>query len=191
VPVQFLKGGIMKKFVLAAVLIPVTATIVALRWEFPIFPGEDQMTRTDIWSVIGTLLSYLGVLFSGYAAYEVGSLSKKYFAKTRFPEIKGNLIGITTTMAKVASKRAIDLRPEKFISQIPVHLGEIERIPGHKMQKLIDRAKLERIYLISWLNDYNTKELFANDATVYWDLFRTINEISEEITAYLKEQEAR
>ncbi|MGF6256437.1 hypothetical protein [Ensifer sp. LBL] len=181
----------MKKVVFGGVLIPLAITIGALWWELPIFPGGNQMTKTDVWSVIGTLLSYLGVLFSAYAAYEVGSLSRKYFARTRFPEIKSSLTAITTAMAKTASKSALELRPERFISQIPVSLGEIERIPGHRMHSLIERAKKERASLIEWLNDPGRKASFANDATVYWDLFRTINEISEEITAYLKEQEAK
>ncbi|MBY5836004.1 hypothetical protein J3P71_00680 [Rhizobium leguminosarum] len=181
----------MKKVVWGAVLIPLLATFAALWWKLPIFPGEDQMTKTDVWSVIGTLFSYLGVLFSAYAAYEVGALSKKYFAKTRFPEINSKLTAITTAMAKVASKRAIDLRPERFISQIPVSLGEIQRIPGHNMDKLLERAAHERLQLIEWLNDPQKKETAVNDATIYWDLFRTINQISEEIVAHLKEQEAR
>jgi len=181
----------MKKLVWAAVIVPLLATWAAFWWKIPLFPGGTEMTKTDVWSVIGTLLSYFGVLFSGYAAYEVGALSKKYFAKTRFPEINSKLTAITTSMAKAASKRAVDLRPERFISQIPVSLGEIGRIPGHDMAKLLDRAAYERSKLIEWLNDPNKKEIAANDATIYWDLFRTINQISEEITAYLKEQEAK
>ena len=181
----------MKKALWGAVLVPLFATFGALWWKWPILPGDGQMNNADVWSVVGTLLSYLGFLFSAYAAYEVGDLSKKYFAKKRFPEINSKLTMITTEMAKAASKKAIDLRPARFISQIPVSLGEIGRIPGHDMNKLLERASSERLKLIEWLNDPRKIAIAANDATIYWDLFRTINEISEEITAYLKELEAR
>lgn len=172
-------------------LIPILAIPIAIWMEIPIFPGGATLTSADYWMVIGTLLSYLGFVFSAYAAYAVRHLSRRYYAKTRLPEIRGTLTQITTAMAKLANNRAIDLRPEKFISQIPVALGEIERVEGHKIKPLLDKAKSERESLIYWLNDYNRKDAYANDATIYWDLFRTLNQIAEEITAFLREQEAK
>lgn len=181
----------MWKILSAAAGLPPIVALFAWWWSWPILPSTTPATAVDVWLLVGTWLGYLGVLFSSYAAYGVGELSKKYFARTRFPEIRSDLTGITTAMTKAATKRAIELRSEKFISQIAVFLRSIKRIRGHKMHDLIQRAEKEGAVLIKWMNDPKQDHLIANDATVYWDLFRTLNELSEEISAYLKEQEAR
>ncbi|CAN7696276.1 hypothetical protein [Pararhizobium sp. LjRoot238] len=181
----------MWKLLGGAAALPLIVAWCAWKWDWPILPGTTPLTTTDLWSLAGTWLSYLGVLFSFYAAYEVGELAKRYFAKTRFPEIRGSLTNITTAMTKAANKRAVELRSERFISQIAVFLRSIGRIKGHKMHDLIKRAEKECVLLVSWMNDPKRDQLIANDATVYWDLFRTLNELSEEISAYLKEQEAK
>lgn len=180
----------MKKLV-GAGLLPLLFAVVAFWYGWPLFGGDESLIGREVWSFIGILMGYWGVLFSAYAAYEVRALSSKYFAKTRFPQVKSNFEGIAIAMGKVANKHAADLRPERFISKIPVALGEIERIPGHEMQSLINRAKKERKELIDWLDKPENQSRSANDSAMYWNLFRTINQISEEINAYLKEQEAR
>ncbi len=88
------------------------------------------------------------MLFSGYAAYQVKELSEKYFARTRFPQIKKSLEDITKQMANSGDKTATQLRSERFVASIPVTLGEVQRVPGHKLNVLIKRAKGEHKLLI-------------------------------------------
>ena len=176
---------------LIAGLLPVFLLVPAWYWGWPIFPGEGHATVTDIWAVIGTILGYYGVVFSGYAAYQVKELSEKYFARTRFPQIKENLDAITKEMAKAGDKKASELRSERFIASISVSLGEVERVPGHRMKELIKRAKSEKKTLIDWINNETQKNTVANTEANYWNLFRSLQEISQEITAHIKEQGAK
>ncbi|MFS8053480.1 hypothetical protein QD357_11635 [Rhizobium sp. BR 317] len=119
----------MVKLLLAGGLLP--ALFVGLAWllNWSIFPGGPNPTVADIWSMLSSLMGYWGVLFSGYAAYKVKEISQKYFARTRFPQIKENLDAITKEMAKAGDKPASALRSERFIASISVSLGEVDRVP--------------------------------------------------------------
>lgn len=180
----------MRTGLITASVLPLLILMCGWIFNWPIFPNP-AISKADTWTIAGTALSYFGVLFSAYAAYEVGTLSRKYFAKTRFPEIRSKLTSITTDMAKVANKRAVDLRAERFPSQIPVALGEIERIQGHKLSKKTDTTTTQYKLFIEWINHPLNRDRVGNDSTVYWDLFRALNEISDEITAFLREQESK
>jgi len=181
----------MKYLMIAAGLVPVGFLVIAWQLNWAITPGGLTPSVSDVWSVAGTVMGYWGVLFSGYAAYQVKAISEKYFARTRFPQIKENIDAITKDMGKVADKRAADLRSERFIAAISVSLGEVERVPGHKMNQLIKRAKLEKKLLVDWINNETQRSVVANTEANYWTLFRTLQEISQEISAYIKEQGAR
>ena len=137
------------------------------------------------------MLGYYGVIFSGYAAYQVKELSEKYFARTRFPQIKKSLEDITKQMANSGDKTAPQLRSERFIASIPVTLGEVQRVPGHQLNVLIKRAKSEYKLLIKWINNDAKVDVLAKPEASYWDLYRTLEEISQEIAAHIKDQVAR
>ncbi len=141
--------------------------------------------------MIGSLMGYWGVLFSGYAAYQVKAISDRYFARTRFPQIKKTIDTLVDTMAKAANLPASALRTEKFIPSIKVTLGEVERVRGHKMKALIKRAKIERQTVVKWVNDATHDDVLANSRNDYWILVQTLQEISLEISAYIKEQGAK
>lgn len=177
--------------VIAGAVVP--AVFIAIAWvlNWSLTPGGPNPTVGDIWTMIGGLFGYWGVLFSGYAAYQVKVLSEKYFARTRFPQIKENIDAITERMGKAADKPASALRSERFIASISVTLGEVERVPGHKMNELIKRAKAERKAVVDWINDETQNSVNANSKKIYWTLFQTLQEISQEITAYIKEQGAK
>lgn len=183
--------GVVGKLLVAGGVAP--ALFFGLAWllNWTIIPGASSPTVSDIWAIVGCLLGYWGVLFSGYAAYQVKQISEKYFARTRFPQIKANLDTITKDMGKAGDKPASALRGEKFIALIAVSLGEVERVPGHKMSDLIKRAKAEKKTLIDWINEDENKSVLANTEPKFWDLFRTMHEISEGILAHMKEQGAR
>lgn len=159
-------------------------------WNWPILIGAPNPNLADRWSMVGVLMGYWGVLFSGYAAYQVRVLSQKYFARMRFPQIKESIDTITSNMARF-DRSAAELRSEKFLASIPVSLGEVERVPGHKMSALIKRATFERRTLIEWINQESNRRQPVNEEAKYWDLCRTLLEISQEITAHIKEQGAR
>lgn len=181
----------MVKMMVAGGVLPALFFGLAWRLNWSITPGGSNPTVADIWSMIGSLLGYWGVLFSGYAAYQVKEISEKYFARTRFPQIKENIDAITKDMGKVADKPASALRSERFIASISVSLGEVERVPGHKMNELIKRAKSEKKTLVEWINNETQRDVIANTEANYWTLFRTLQEISQEISAYIKEQGAK
>ncbi|WP_147294024.1 hypothetical protein [Ciceribacter selenitireducens] len=136
-------------------------------------------------------MGYYGVVFSGYAAYQVKELSDRYFARTRFPQIKRNLEDITKQMANSGDKTASQLRRERFIASIPVTLGEVKRVPGHNLNVLIKRAKIEHQTLITWINTDDKKEIYAKAESSYWNLYRTLEEVSQEIAAHIKDQVAK
>lgn len=178
-------------FIIVGVLLP--ALFFGLAWlsNWEMLPGGSSPTIADIWSIAGGVLGYWGVVFSGYAAYKVKGISERYFARTRFPQIKGNLDEITKEMGKAGGKTASALRSERFIASISVSLGEVERVPGHQMNSLITRAKGEKKELLDWMNSEDNRDELVNTHTGYWDLFRTLHEVSEEISSYIKEQGAK
>lgn len=175
-------------FLILAAL-PVVILTAAWLYSWEIFPGEGALTTTDLWSIAGTILGYYGVLFSGYAAYQVKELSEKYFARSRLPQIKKSFEDLTKQMANGGDKTATQLRSERFIASIPVRLGEVKRVPGHKLNVLIEQAKREHKLLIGWIND--DVQSNATPETIYWDLYRTLESISQEIAAHIKDQVAR
>ncbi|MFS8053478.1 hypothetical protein QD357_11625 [Rhizobium sp. BR 317] len=59
------------------------------------------------------------------------------------------------------------------------------------MNELIMRAKSEKKLLIEWINNEAQRSTIANTEANYWNLFRTLQEISQEISAYIKEQGAK
>ncbi|MGG7517956.1 hypothetical protein ACQ3G6_08730 [Allorhizobium undicola] len=181
----------MISMVIVGAILPAVFMAAAWLLNWSLTPGGSDPTVGDVWTMIGGLLGYWGVLFSGYAAYQVKALSEKYFARTRFPQIKENIDAITERMGKAADKPASALRSERFIASISVTLGEVERVPGHKMNELIKRAKAERKAVVDWINDETQNSVNANSKKIYWTLFQTLQEISQEITAHIKEQGAK
>ncbi|MER8565359.1 hypothetical protein NKH85_08670 [Mesorhizobium sp. M0924] len=174
-----------------AALLPLLLVVGGWLLGASFIPGGHTPSTADNWTTSGVVLSYLGVLFSSYAAFEVNRLSTRYFAKARFPEIRNSLTRITSAMAKSAGKNGAELRSESFMAQISVFLRSIRRIRGHGMAKVIDKAENDYRILVDWINSSVNKDMRANYETSYWNLFRTLSEISEEIDTYIKEQEAR
>jgi hypothetical protein len=182
-------GGDVGKLFLPLGLLPAILFISAWYFHWQIFPGGSLLTTADVWSIAGTILGYYGVLFSGYAAYQVKELSEKYFARTRFPQIKKSFEDLTKQMANSGDKTATQLRSERFTASIPVKLGEVKRVPGHKLNALLKRAKSEHKLLIGWIKDIANAD--AKPEAIYWDLYRTLEEISQEIEAHIKDQVAK
>lgn len=173
------------------VIVPLLLAVLGWHYDAPFMPGAGSPTVSDNWATLGTLLSYFGLVFSSYAAFEVNRLSKRYFAKARLPAIQGEIAKITERMSAAAAKTGGELRSERFIPKISVFLRSIGRIKGHQMKTLIQTAQNNYSSLERWMNDPINTDRRANSENSYWNLFRSLHELSEEIDTFLKEQEAK
>ncbi|WP_026481627.1 hypothetical protein [Ahrensia sp. 13_GOM-1096m] len=148
--------------------------------------GGANLTAAMVWSISGTLFSYLGFCFSVYAVLEVRNLSNRYFAKQRLPDIKKQLDKITHKMAQPNQLKILDIRAERFFSEMAVVMRQLGKIKVTEFTTVLKRAEEHHQAIEAMLISANSSNDLVNDSHSYWELFRALTELSDEIEAYNK-----
>lgn len=145
---------------------------------------------TELWSLAGTMFSFLGFVFSVFAVFEVRSLSQRYFAKQRLPELKAELKKITDTMTSLSDRKLNEIRTEPLLGKISVVLRQIDKTKAPGFSEICKRAKIEHGLLLVKVKNENNLDMLASDFSEFWNLFSTLSEVADEIEAHRKEVQA-
>lgn len=165
---------------------PVIIAIILLIFKRELITGEAHMSASMAWTLIGTFLSYLGFCFSLFAVLEVRSLSGKYFAKQRLPEMKRQLEKITKNMASLGPSRVIEMRTERFVVEAAVVLKHIKTTKAPGFIEAVESAEREQKIFENLLAKYVDKNELNSDKKEYWNLFRALSRVIDEIEAHNK-----
>jgi hypothetical protein len=148
--------------------------------------GAAELNASLVWSLLGTLVSYLGLVASSFALLEVTRLNRRYFAKQRLPEIKKRLEKITKSMPLSANQDLRAIRSQTVMAETAVMIRQIKGTKVPSMSELIKNAEAHRKTLEAKLNDVASLDDLANDTKEYWDLYSILTQLSQEIGEYEK-----
>ncbi len=138
------------------------------------------------WSLIGSAISYLGFVFSLFAVLEVQSLSHRYFAKQRLPDLKKQLGKVAISMTTLASTNLSDFRSDRFMGEAAVLMRQIKKIKVSDFEAVISRAEKAHSEIGVELKDGTNLDRATNDINAFWELHRALTELVDEIEEYNK-----
>lgn len=178
------------KSLLFWLLAPLAGALLLFFTKPESFLGDEPFAPNIAWSFVGLLFSYLGFVFSAYALMEVRSLTHRYFAKQRLPELKAQIGVIVSRMADLAGKRLIDIRSEGFIGETRVVIKQLQKAKSPGFSEVVKRTKRHCAEVESVVRDNRDSDITMNEVSEYWELFRSLSELSDEIHAYNMESKA-
>lgn len=181
--------GAIRIALLLLCILPVMLWVIGWMWPELVL-GQEAITPSTIWSLIGVSLSFFGLIFSAFAVLEVRSLSNRYFAKQRLPELKKQLDKVTGKMADVASLPLNEIRTERFMGEAAVILRHIKRTKAPGFSSVLKHAESQHAQIKKILGNEESLQTLARDIPEFWSLFSSLNELSDEIDAYNKGAQA-
>ncbi len=182
----------MKFFWLLALVPPVIAVVMYFSNERTIF-DNGLYTVSASWSLLGTFFSYLGLLFSLFAALEVGKLSKKHFEKVRLPEIGEILKRLSNDLSSKSTDSIVNLMSSKIPGEVHVAIRSIERTKVKSLIDLLPKLKnpLHNLEEKKKTTSTLSSSELANGFAPFWDLVSALSEVADEIDSHLRDTEAR
>lgn len=168
------------------IFLPLAAVFLIWLLRPEIIVGHDDLNASMIWTLIGTIFGYLGFAFSLFAVLEVKELSGRYFSKQRLPEMKRQLDKISTRMITVSNTTLVKIRTEKFVTEAAVVIRHIKKTKTPGFNDTVKKAEMEQKSFEGILKGHVLSNTIANDQKEYWNLFRALSELSDEIDAYNK-----
>ncbi|MBU2956794.1 MULTISPECIES: hypothetical protein [unclassified Paracoccus (in: a-proteobacteria)] len=177
-----------KQIILSLIIAP---GLIAAVYFFSAPPdGKWNIHTSFLWSSAGMLLGYYGFVFSLYALLEVMTLSNRHYFKTRSPELSKQLISISRKMSEFSSEPAMEIRSQRFISEIPVTLRSAQRMKNKEVEKLAKVADSNFRKLMNGLSGGYSRTTTSSQANAYWDLHQSLSELADEITNQIKDMRA-
>lgn len=152
--------------------------------------GSDEINASFIWSIFGVLVSYAGLVISSSALFEVSRLTNRYFARQRLPEIQKQLEKITKAMLSSSNRELKEIRSERFVGETSVMIRQIKSVKIVGISALIKKAEQSHSSLEAEMKNLDPAKHAANDSNSYWDLFRCLTELADEIEEYKKGAQA-
>lgn len=152
--------------------------------------GESLLSASLVWTLVGALFGFYGFVFSAFAVLEVRSLSSRYLAKQRLPELKSDLTEITDAMISFSDRKIEKLRTERFMGKISVVLKQVKKTKAGGFSPICKRAEAEHDAFNKILKVGASLDQPASDFQEYFDLMNTLHEMADEIEAYKKEAQA-
>lgn len=178
------------KILLSLIAAPIVLAPAAFYFKPELFPGGGQLTPDSVWSFVGVSLSYFGLVFSAYALLEVTRLSNRYFAKQRLPELKKQIEKIMKTMADLEQSKLSDIRSERFMGEVEVVIKQLKKTKSPGFPEVVKRTKRHLAEVEKAINDSDRKSNQVSTVLAYWDLYRSLSQLTDEIKAYELENRA-
>lgn len=171
------------------IVAPLLIGLVAYIW-WPEFLGlSDAFGAQEVWPFFGYFMGYLSLVVSAYALWEVRQLSNRYLVKQRLPQLKGQVDQIMKGMKELQDEPLGELRSQTLLAQCRVVLKHLQgKAPG--FEDVVERAEELRKQLSDQVNQSRQRDNLVRDTDVFWELYRTLSEIMDEISAYKSDSEA-
>ena len=138
--------------------------------------------RDSAWQFLGAALSYVGVVLSAYAVFEVKRLTRKFLDRQLHPQLREELREIMTTMTSLSQRPLTDLRRETILGKVSVKLKQLSKAESEAVVSIANDA-------IALLNDVTSRieraqnnEIISN-VDEYWSLYRGLSELVDQIEA--------
>lgn len=136
------------------------------------------------WTLIGVLLSYLGVLFSLYAVLEVQDLSKRYFTKQRLPQLEKSLTLVGKKLMAPGELTVDDLRSNSSVGEAAVLLRAISDLKLANFTMVLAKAEKSHSQIDEILSNGLRKDILAKNCDEYWNFARSMSELTDEVKFY-------
>ena len=179
----------MRALILASTVPPILAFLIGLLQPAILF-GSNEIDASFIWSIVGVLVSYAGLVISSSALFEVSRLTNRFFARQRLPEIQKQLEKITKAMLGSSNRELKEIRSERFVGETAVMIRQIKAVKIAGISPLIKRAEQSHANLELEMKRLDPAKSVANESNSYWDLFRCLTELADEIEEYKKGAQA-
>ncbi|OOO29129.1 hypothetical protein [Agrobacterium sp. YIC 4121] len=159
-------------------------------WHFGDPVGEIAAYGSAEWlTLIGTMLSYVGIVTSAYAVIKIGELTRRHYARTRLPQLQISLIKTCDQMSTF-SGTANELMSEKFVAGVPALSRALRRVNDEDIAKLARAAIKAQSKLVKWAADSGNGEILMASEPRYWAVLGILNELSVEVSERIKEEKA-
>jgi hypothetical protein len=177
----------MRTLVAIGILPPAILGVVGLLQPTLVL-GQEDLNASLVWSLIGVLISYFGLVISSFALFEVTRLTNRYFARQRLPEIQKQLKKIADTMSGKADIALKEMRSERFIGETAVMLRQIKlvKFSNASISSVIKKAEASHTALGLEMKRPESGSIIANESNQFWDLFQSLSELADEIEEYKK-----
>lgn len=179
----------MRYFIIAAV-VPIIGIVVI---SIAKLNGAEIVAykALDWLSILGFVLTYLGFLFSLFAAVKVRELSELYFSRLMLPSITNQINEIVAYMSASASAPINQIDIDRKLHKIPAVLTSIEGTKGHNAGAAITEVREKYNDLRRWMDRNRTFGRPVSDSQEYWALLSKLSEVGEFILASMEQQKAR
>lgn len=179
----------MKVILVALASIPIIALTVILFNDG--FQHEASTYRFIDWaSIVGLILTYLGFLFSLYAAVMVRDLSQRHFLKRRLPELQRQADELVSSLSSLSGLARQDFRARPEYHGIPAFVKSLRNVPKHKLETELAAVEEQYGSLKTWLEIPKAGALLQ-DANAFWGLVEAVGVVAEGIKGFLAEEGAR
>lgn len=162
-------------------------------WYFskPLPPEFDTYQLLDWLSLIGFVIGYLGLVFSGYAALGVKRLSDRYFARVRLPDLRRKIDKLAPRLGEIAELPADQAITDQVFSEVSVQIAALKRLNGFNNKKLAKSIIAKNKKVTKWLSTNRSSGKLLNKCDAMWELYRELNEISLHVGTFIDEEKAR
>lgn len=179
-----------KILVWSLVVIPTVIVMILCFISPHSLSGINAFDRSFILSLLGTSLSYYGLIFSSYAALQVQAISDVYFFKIRSPELHKKLEHLAKLVAAFGAEPSNDLRSQAFLSEAAVAFRLAKRFKNKHVKKVAKEAEesLQTFKTNMVVNCVPGKT--AGQIPDYWEFYQKLAELVDELNEQLKDAEA-
>jgi hypothetical protein len=171
-------------------LVTIVPTVLLLSVLFlspTIISGNDPFNSSLVLSLIGTVFSYYGLVFSLYAALQVQAISDIYFFKARSPDLQKKLRQIAKSVSEFGNEPSEDIRSQDFISEAPVAFRSAKRVKNKQVKKVAEQAETSLRQLRMSMKSGCGPDILAGQVSSYWDLYQNISELVDELSEQIKD----
>ncbi len=145
-----------------------------------------MLNRIGFWALFGTLMSYLGFVFSAFALLEVRSLTLRYFTKQRLPQIQKSLEAIAKDVSAFSEMDISEARSQKFMSRIPVMVREAGKLGVSEFKPTVRKLEKAHLDFSKHVDNRSSVPSLANSSDTFWAMFNAVSELADEMGEYNK-----
>lgn len=138
--------------------------------------------RDSAWQFLGAALSYVGVVLSAYAVFEVKRLTRRFLDRQLHPQLREELREILAKMSSLSQQPLADLRRETVLGKVSVKLKQLSKAESGAVVSIANDA-IALLDAVTDRIDVAQNNEIINDVDEYWSLFRRLSELVDQIEA--------
>jgi hypothetical protein len=179
--------------IIAVVIVPLILFGLLAIWLDPLTP-QSLRDFLSVWgSILGFPITFLGMLLSGLAAYEVKRLSKRYIARERLPNLRKSLGADTEAFLKTANLPLRELLADGVLARLAANLRSIKSHTAGTALKTATAAATTSLrgFKRKTTSDKDAGSAISSNVDGFWVVHGALEELKVEIDNYRRDDRKR